>query len=96
MFLKGLCGSSLDFHIKVLIALTYNAIMYENGEPLFKMRNIVLLGERIISDFDTCMRVFRKFVKDCSKHLERKTDSDSIAYDIWRRGIIRCRRICSS
>ena len=67
----------MDFQIKVFIALTFNAVMYENGEPLFKIRNIVILRERIIRDFDTCMGVFMKFVKDCSKHSERKTDSDS-------------------
>ena len=68
--------------------------MYENGEPLFKIRNTVILRERIKSDVDTCMRVLMKFGKDCSKHSERKTDSDSIAYDIWRRGMICCGRIC--
>ena len=47
----------------MLIALTFNAFMYENGDPLFKIWNFVNLRERIVSDFDTCMRVFMKFVK---------------------------------
>ena len=94
MFCKWLCRTRLDFHIKVFIALTFNAIMYRNRESLCKIRNIVILRERTISDFDTCMRVFTKFIKDCSIHSGRKTDSDSIAYDIWRRGMICCRRIC--
>ena len=63
--------------------------MYENGEPFFEIRNIVKLRERILSNFDTCMKVFMNFINDCSKHSERKTDSDSIAYDIWRRGSIK-------
>ena len=57
--------------------------MYENGKPFFKIWNIVILRERVSSDFDTCMRVFMKFVKDCSKHSKRKTDSNSIANNIW-------------
>ena len=61
--------------------------MYENGEPLFKIWNIDVLRERTISDFDTCMRVSMEFVLDCSKHSKRKTDSDSIEYNIWRRGM---------
>ena len=88
MFWKRLCRSSKDLPIDVFIALTFNATMYEYGEPLFKIRNIVILRERIISDFDTCMSVFMEFVKDCSKYSERKTDSESISYDIWRRGML--------
>ena len=69
LFSKGLCRSSLDLQIKVFIALTFNAIMYEIGKPLFKIRKIVIL------------RAYCKY-------------SDSISYDIWRRGMLCCRRSC--
>ena len=39
----------MDFHIKMFIGLTFNAVMYENGETLFKIRNMVILRERNIS-----------------------------------------------
>ena len=63
-------------------------------ESNFSRWNIVILRERVISDFDTCMRVFMNFVKDCSEHSKRKTNSNRIANDIWR-GVICGRSICT-
>ena len=77
----------------MFIALTFNTVMYENGEPLFKVWILVMVRECIVGDFDTCMRMFMEFIKDSSKLSKRKTDSDSITYDIWRRGMVCCRRI---
>ena len=62
-FWKGLCRSSLDFHFKVFFALTFNTVIYENGKPFSKVWNIVIMRERVISDFDTCVRVFWSLLK---------------------------------
>ena len=65
--------------------------MYENGEPLLKIWNVVTLRERSGRDFDTCMRASMTFGKACSNHAERKTYSVSIADDIWKRVMFRYR-----
>ena len=39
----------MDFNIKEFIALKFNTIVYENGEALFKIRNIVKLREGTLS-----------------------------------------------
>ena len=63
-----LCWSSLNFHIEMFVSSTFNTVKYEDRGPFFKKWNVIILGKRIVCDFSSSMRMFMKFVEDCSKH----------------------------
>ena len=42
------------FHFEVFITLAFNTVMYETGEPFFKIGNVMFLRDCIRSDFDSC------------------------------------------
>ena len=59
--------------------------MDENRKSFVKIWNVIVLRKCVGSDFDSCMRMFKKFVKKCSKHAKRKTYSSSILFNIRRK-----------
>ena len=89
------CLSSLDFHVKVFIALTFNTVMYKNGKPFFNKWNVVILCECIICSFDACMGMFMKIVKNSFEESKWKTYSNRSAYKIWSRRLILNSRVFS-
>ena len=72
----------MDFLIEVFVALTFNTIVYENGNPIFKKGDVIIMGECILGNFNTSMRVSMKFVEYSFKHSEREAYAYGRMYKI--------------
>ena len=51
MFRKGLYWSFPKLLVKMFVTMAFKTVMYKNGQPFVKKKNIVILSEDVVCNF---------------------------------------------